>query len=266
MHFRVDTDAADIAYKALAVNLSDLAAMAAEPDWFQLSLTLPEADPEWLEDFARALGETADAFGVALIGGDTCHGPLAVTIQIAGTVPIDAYVTRAGASPGDLIVVSGRLGDAGLGLACLDGRIDLPAPLTAACVQALNRPIPRLELAPFLRAHASAAIDLSDGLQGDLRHILDASDCGARLECDALPVNDWIREQGAYEYALGAGDDYEICCCIPPDRRDDIEAWNREHPQCRLSRIGEITASGYFLEAGDDRVDLSSARGFRHFG
>ncbi len=266
IHFPTDSAAADVAHKALAVNLSDLAAMAAEPDWFQLSLTLPRVDAGWLEEFARALDATARAHGIALIGGDTCRGPLSVSVQVAGTVPTGAYVTRAGASPGDLVVVSGRLGDAGLGLACVDGHIELPAPLAEDCLHALRRPRPRLELVPFLRAHASAAIDLSDGLQGDLRHILRASGCGARLRRDDLPVNDYIRRQGAWEYALGAGDDYEICCCIPPAGREAIDAWNAAQADCPLSVIGEITPGDFLLEHDGARVDLAQASGFRHFG
>ena len=267
VHFPVDSSAADIAYKALAVNLSDLAAMAAEPDWFQLSLTLPGDDADWLEAFAHSLDATARAHGIALIGGDTCRGPLAISVQVAGTVPAGAYVTRGGASPGDLVVVSGRLGDAGLGLASIDGRVELPEPLAGDCRRALNRPRPRLELVPFLRAQASAAIDLSDGLQGDLRHILRASGCGARLRRDALPVNDYIRQQGAWEFALGAGDDYEICCCVPPGGRKAIDAWNAAHPDCPLSVIGEITPpEDYLLEYDGECVDLASASGFRHFG
>lgn len=265
IHFAAGGAAGDVAYKALAVNLSDLAAMAAEPDWFQLSLTLPRADPAWLEEFARSLDETARAYGLALIGGDTCRGPLSVTVQIAGSVPADAFVTRAGASPGDLVVVSGRLGDAGLGLAVSEGRVELPAEIAETCLRALRRPRPRLELVPFLRAQASAAIDLSDGLQGDLHHILRASGCGARLLRDALPVGDYIREQGAWEYALAAGDDYEICCCVPATARDAIDAWNAAHPDCPLGVIGEITPGEYLLEHDGEQIDLSSTGGFRHF-
>ena len=265
IHFAAGSAAGDVAYKALAVNLSDLAAMAAEPDWFQLSLTLPRADPAWLEEFARTLDETARAYGLALIGGDTCRGPLSVTVQIAGSVPADAFVTRAGAAPGDLVVVSGRLGDAGLGLALSEGRVELPAALAETCLRALRRPRPRLELVPFLRAQASAAIDLSDGLQGDLRHILRASGCGARLERDALPVSYYIRKEGAWGYALTAGDDYEICCCVPAAGRNAIDAWNAAHPDCPLGVIGEITSADYLLEHDGKRVDLSSTGGYRHF-
>ena len=265
IHFPADTGPADIAYKAIAVNLSDLAAMAASPAWFQLSLTLPRSDSRWLREFADGLRQTADEFGLPLIGGDTCRGELSITIQIAGLVPTGQYVTRRHAKPGDLVLVSGELGDAGLGLALKQGQVDLPPDLQTRCLRALNRPQPRLELTPFLREFASAAIDISDGLQGDLAHLLKASHCGARIARDSIPVNSWIAQQKAYQYALGAGDDYEICCSLPARYQREIENWNLEHPACRLTVIGEITESGYFLQEGGHLIDLGNARGYRHF-
>lgn len=265
VHFPMQTSPADIAYKALAVNLSDLAAMGADPAWFLMSLTLPDNDPGWLNQFANGLRQAADIFKIDLIGGDTCHGELAITIQIAGHVLADQYVTRSGARPGDLVLVSGELGNAALGLAHRQGEIQLPDELRAKCLLALDRPHPRLELVPFLRNFASAAIDLSDGLQGDLAHVLKASDCGVRLAQVALPVNAWIEQQEAYHYALAAGDDYEICCCIPARHQGEIETWNRDHPECKLSVIGEVTESGYFLHVGTELLDLAALRGYRHF-
>jgi thiamine-monophosphate kinase len=265
VHFPTDTSPTDIAYKALAVNLSDLAAMAARPAWFLLSLTLPNFDSNWLSQFANGLRQTADLFELQLIGGDTCRGELSITIQIAGLVPSDSYVTRQHASPGDLILVSGELGNAALGLAQRQGRIELPPELKSKSLLALNRPRPRLELAPFLREFASAAIDISDGLQGDLGHVLQASDCGARISQVAIPVDPWIEQQDAYHYALAAGDDYEICCCVPIRHRAEIESWNQLHPDCRLTAIGEITESGYLLRVGEQLIDLSRARGYQHF-
>lgn len=265
IHFSLDTCPADIAYKALAVNLSDLAAMAASPAWFLLSLTLPESDSNWLDQFANGLKQAADSFNLQLIGGDTCRGGLSITIQIAGLVPSDRFVTRKHASHGDLILVSGELGNAGLGLAQKQGKIDLPQDLQSKCLLALNRPQPRLELIPFLREFASAAIDISDGLQGDLAHVLKASGCGASISRDAIPVNAWIEQQQAYHYALGAGDDYEICCCVPGRHRGEIESWNLGHPECRLSLIGEVTESGYVLQEGDRLIDLTNLQGYRHF-
>lgn len=265
VHFPLDTKPTDIACKALAVNLSDLAAMAAEPAWFMLSLSMPQFDSDWLRNFAQGLGRSAAEFGLQLIGGDTCRGELSITIQIAGLVPAGKFVSRAGAMPGDLVLVSGRLGNAGLGLACLQKRIDLPAALKSACVQALNRPRPRLELVEFLRECASAAVDISDGLQADLSHILQSSHCGAHLDRAAIPVDPWIAQQDLYSYVLGAGDDYEICCTVAPRYSARIEDWNRSHGDCPLSIIGEISASGYTLQVGDACIDLTTSRGFRHF-
>jgi len=265
VHFPIDTAPADIAYKALAVNLSDIAAMAATPHWFLLSLTLPQVDTDWLRDFAGGLRDSADRYSLQLIGGDTCRGALSITIQIAGLVPAGMFVTRAGACVGDLVVVSGTLADAGLGLAFKQKRIELPEALRSRCLSALNRPQPRLELGNFLRNHATSAIDISDGLQGDLAHILAASNCGARIDQAALPVDPWIEQQGLYQYALTAGDDYEICCTLPADEVERIEEWNRQHDDCRLTIIGEITSEGFTLQDGNELVDLSASGGFRHF-
>lgn len=265
IHFPLDTSPADIAYKALAVNLSDLAAMAATPAWFQMSITLPENDSSWLGEFANGLRQTADQFNLQLIGGDTCRGDLSITIQIAGLVPSDRFVTRKHATHGDLILVSGELGNAGLGLAQKRGEVDLPKDLQSKCLLALNRPHPRLELTPFLREFASAAIDLSDGLQGDLAHVLKASGCGASISRDAIPVNAWIEQHQAYHYALGAGDDYEICCCVAARHRGEIENWNLVHPECRLAVIGEVTESGYVLQEEEGLIDLTNLQGYRHF-
>ena len=265
VHFPLDTPPADIAYKALAVNLSDLAAMAATPSWFLLSLTLPQFDADWLRDFSGGLRQTAERFKLQLIGGDTCRGALSISVQIAGLVPSGKFVTRAGARVGDLVVVSGTLANAGLGLAFKQGRIDLPQALQPRCLAALNRPQPRLELNNFLRNYATAAIDVSDGLQGDLAHILTASHCGARIDQAALPVDPWIEQEGLYQYALAAGDDYEICCTVPAQQAERIEAWNRQHNDCQLTVIGEITAAGFTLQVGDDLIDLSVSGGFRHF-
>ncbi len=265
VHFPVDTSPADIACKALAVNLSDIAAMAANPDWFLLSLTLPEFDSDWLDQFARGLRQTAEQYALQLIGGDTCRGNLSITIQIAGLVPAGKYVSRSGAQPGDLVLVSGQLGNAGLGLAHRQGHLELPATLASRCLQALNRPQPRLDLVDFLRDFASAAIDISDGLQGDLAHLLKASHCGARIERAALPVDPWVKQQDLYRYALAAGDDYEICCTVPQKHRGDIDNWNRKHPERVLTIIGELVDSGFELRVADDWIDLQDKGGFRHF-
>ncbi|MDH3760524.1 MAG: thiamine-phosphate kinase [Gammaproteobacteria bacterium] len=264
-HFPQNTSPADIAYKSLAVNLSDLAAMGAKPAWFLMSLTLDNDDPQWLSRFAEGLKETSNEYGLQLIGGDTCRGKLAISIQIAGHLPNGQFVTRQGANPGDIILVSGVLGNAALGLAQQQGNLELTPALRSHCVLALNRPRPRLELGPFLRQFASSAIDISDGLVGDLKHILKASACGARISLESLPVNQWIEQHGAWEYALGAGDDYEICCTLPAGLCGEVDNWNNANPDCRLTPIGEITESGYYLQDGDDMINLDQRQGYRHF-
>lgn len=265
VHFPEQTSAADIAHKALAVNLSDLAAMGATPAWFLLSITLPKFDEAWLSDFSTSLKLIAQHYQIELIGGDTCRGTLSITIQATGLVDKNRYVARNGAQVGDLILVTGKLGDAALGLAHLQQRIRLPNDLIQTCVEALNRPTPRLELTDFLKNYASAAIDISDGLVGDLRHILDQSQKGAVIRCDALPTNDWIRSTQAYDFALTGGDDFELCLTVPFKHGNAIDNWNYQNPQCKLTNIGEITDSGYQLINNLQTEDLNNWQGYQHF-
>ena len=265
VHFPVNTSAADIAYKSLAVNLSDLAAMAATPAWFLLSLSLPDNNEAWLHEFSNSLKEVAEIFQLELIGGDTCRGPLSVTVQITGLVQKDRYVTRSGARPGDKILVSGILGSAALGLAHSRKRIKLSKSFAGICLDALNRPCPRTELVEFLSRYASAAIDLSDGLIGDLAHILKLSNVGAKINQAFLPVPAWIKENNAYQYALSGGDDYEICLTLPRQHWPRVVQWNQQNPDCRLSEIGEIADSDYTLIQAKQTTDLYDWQGFQHF-
>jgi thiamine-monophosphate kinase len=265
VHFPEPTSAADIAHKSLAVNLSDLAAMGATPAWFLLSITLPKFDEIWLSEFSASLKKTSSQYQIELIGGDTCRGPLSITIQVSGLVDQNNYVNRKGAQLGDLILVTGELGNAALGLAYLQQRVTLPATLIETCLEALNRPNPRLELTGFLRSYATAAIDLSDGLVGDLRHILDQSQKGATIRLDTLPVNDFIRSQQKYDYALTGGDDFELCFTIPTQNKDVIDEWNDKNPQCKLTHIGEITDSDYELVGNHKTENLINWQGYQHF-
>ncbi len=266
VHFPEQAAPADIAHKALAVNLSDLAAMAVIPAWFLLSINLPKTNESWLAQFSQSLKQMADKYSIELIGGDTCGGSLSVTIQINGLVRENRFVTRSGAQSGDLIVVSGQLGDAALGLADLQEKICLPKPLKSKCIDALNRPTPRLCLADFLQKYATAAIDLSDGLIGDLRHVLDRSNVGAMIYQDNLPVNEWIKKHSLYEYALAGGDDYELCFTLPIKYKNKLIDWNQQNQGCPLSIIGEITKSDYLMSENHNITDLNSIRGFQHFG
>lgn len=218
VHFPENTAPEDIGHKALAVNLSDLAAMGATPAWFTLNLSLPQVDPAWLEGFCRGLFALASTYNVQLVGGDTVHGPLTIGIQICGLLPSGQALTRAGAHPGDRIYVTGELGDAALGLLFAQSRLDLPEPYRAHVIERLNRPLPRVAAGERLRGLASACIDISDGVSADLGHVLEASGVGARIELRRLPVSPVYAEVFSalgWAPALAHGDDYELCFTIP---------------------------------------------------
>lgn len=268
-HFPVDTAPFDIGWKALAVNLSDLAAMAASPQWFLLALTLPAADPVWLAAFADGLRTLADQFGVALIGGDTTRGPLSITITAFGSAPAGTALRRSGARPGDLVCVTGTLGDAALGLQLHGGTAVAPteADNDERFLQArLDRPSPRLQAGLALRGLASAAIDLSDGLAGDLSHILTASGVGADLNAAQLPMSAAFARLHPSEQRLNlqaaGGDDYELCCCLPPAQLAAAQA----RLDLPLTVIGEISAKPG-LRWHDTRAGapVPVLHGYRHF-
>lgn len=218
VHFPADADPFDIAYRALNVSLSDLAAMGAEARWFTLALTLPAINDDWLAGFSRGLFQAADNARVQLIGGDTTRGPLSITIQVQGEVPPGRALLRSGARIGDYIYVSGFLGDAGGGLAASLGQLPATA-ATAALLQAYLRPEPRLALGIVLRGIATSCIDISDGLLADLGHILECSRAGAEVDLDRLPLSPALlatfNRNKALELALTAGDDYQLCFTSP---------------------------------------------------
>ncbi|MGH8445650.1 MAG: thiamine-phosphate kinase, partial [Solimonas sp.] len=243
-HFPVETAARDVGWKALAVNLSDLAAMGARPWTFTLALSLPRADAAWLAGFADGLGALAREAGIALVGGDTTRGPLSITITVLGTVPAAAALRRDGARVGDLVCVTGTLGDAALAL-CRWQAGAIPANDDARWLRArLDRPTPRLAVGLALRGLATAAIDLSDGLAGDLGHICAASGVGADIELARLPASAAFRAvadaaDGAQALQLAGGDDYELCVCIPATRLADAQRACGDLP---LTAIGRIVA------------------------
>ncbi len=224
VHFLPGVDPATLGHKVLAVNLSDLAAMGAEPAWCLLALTLPAADEDWLRRFSGGFRDLARAHGVDLVGGDTTRGPLSITVQAIGLVPPGQALGRSGARPGDLIYVSGPLGSAGLGLAMQQGTV---LPLDPPTVAALETPQPRCALGRALRGLASACIDVSDGLAADLGHLLTASRVGARLLYEQVPLSDRVRRHiasgGDAALPLMAGDDYELCFTIPRARRREAD-------------------------------------------
>lgn len=267
VHFPQNTLPEDIGYKALSVNLSDLAAMGAEPAWMTLALTMPQVDKNWLEKFSNGLFELAQAFDVQLIGGDSTRGPLTVTVQVNGFIPTKfPALKRNGAKVGDKIYVSGTLGDAGLGLQAALGKCNLSDADKKFVLQRLNRPYPRIKLGMLLREYASSAIDVSDGLLADLGHILTVSEVGAEIQTDALPFSAAIRsalsEQEAKKLALTAGDDYELCFTVPVEHEKQlIEILKQEKIPCHC--IGEIKKDiGILLVNFTDELE---SLGFSHW-
>jgi thiamine-monophosphate kinase len=276
-HFFPEADPRELGHKALAVNLSDLAAMGARPRWALLALSLPAEDPAWLQGFSDGFFALAAAHGVDLIGGDTTRGPLSICITIMGETPQGAALQRAGAQPGDDVWVSGTLGEAALGLAHLQGRVQLPPEALAACMTRLHRPQPRVALGLALRDLAHAAIDISDGLLADLGHVLERSGVGARLRLDALPVSARLQaglataasataeSALALHCALAGGDDYELCFTAKPERRPEIERVGR-HLEVPLRRVGIIFAGrGCELRAADGTNVEVREKGYDHF-
>lgn len=227
-HFLPDIDPADLAYKALAVNLSDLAAMGADPAWLTLALTLPEVDEPWLEAFSDSLFELLNYYDMQLIGGDTTRGPLSMTLGIHGYIPAGRALKRSGAKPGDWIYITGTPGDSAAGLAVLQNRLQVSEETDAHYfIKRHLRPTPRILHGQALRDIASAAIDLSDGLISDLGHIVKASGCGARVDVDALPKSDAMMRHvdagQALRWALYGGEDYELCFTVPELNRGALD-------------------------------------------
>ena len=266
-HFFANAPAADIARKALAVNLSDMAAMGARPRWLSLSLTLPGYDADWLSRFAAAFNDLAGRYSLILIGGDLSRGPLSVTVQIHGEAPRGRALRRAGAQTGDHIYVTGELGAAAWALQCLrEGRPEAAAEAEHA---RLHRPEARVKTGLALRDVARSCIDISDGLLADLGHILAASGLGAELMLPAIPLSQSLKTQPratALELALSGGDDYELCFTLPPDLpAPALAALGRD---CPVRCIGRTTApgAGLTLLQADGRVyQPAFAGGYRHF-
>ncbi len=265
-HFFPDCDPESVGHKSLAVGLSDLAAMGADPAWATLALTLPRRDEAWLAGFARGFGALADCHGVRLVGGDTTRGPLSLTVQVHGLLPSGSGVRRGGARVGDLIWVSGTLGDAALALSLIQtGEVVVDAELRAR----LDRPTPRVALGIGLRGLATAMIDLSDGLAADLGHILVASGVGAEIQVTQLPLSEVVAARlGSgvdWTLPLSGGDDYELCFCAPPERSGSIRALG-DQLGCRLTVVGMIRrAPGLILHGPDGAAINLESSGYDHF-
>ena len=246
VHFPLDCPPRAIGHRALAVNLSDLAARGAEPRWALLALTLPDEDPRWLDEFAAGFHALAGRTDCVLVGGDTTRGPLAITVTALGSVPRGTALRRAGARVGDAVCVSGSLGDAAAGLALFQGRYSTRAPGVHPLLLRFELPEPRLALGRALRGIATSCIDVSDGLLADLGHVLEASGVGATVDADAVPISVpmelAIPAADHRELALAGGDDYELAFTCAPDAVDALRARAVELG-VQVTRIGTIEAA-----------------------
>lgn len=264
-HFFPDTDPFWLGHKTLAVNLSDLAAMGAVPRWATLAIALPQADDVWLERFSAGFFALAQQHGVDLIGGDTTRGPLNLCVSIIGEVPSQLALRRDGARAGDDIWVSGKLGDAALGLAHLQGKVVLPQAALATCLTALHAPVPRVALGLALRGIARSAIDISDGILADLGHILARSQVAARIVFDDLPLSKILCDSGQSKLALSGGDDYELCFTAAVEHRASIEHIAAQL-QLPLTRIGTIVAgTGCVVHDANGHTINIEGSGYDHF-
>ena len=281
VHFLQGSLPEDVGYRALAVNLSDLAAMGAEPAWFTLCLTLSDQEQRWVEGFCRGLSQLSSQFPLSLIGGDTTRGDrLSITIQVFGLVESGAALTRAGAREGDDIYVSGRIGEAGLGmLLSQTSAVSPPAAECAWAVTRFNRPLPRLELGQRISSIASSCIDVSDGLLADLNHILVASGVGAEVDISAVPLAQLLSEDndGSIRHlplakqsvgqrrlwALAAGDDYELCFTAAKGQATTLATISGELG-LPITHIGRIVAGTGMVEMNATKAPIQP-RGYQHF-
>jgi len=263
IHFLPDSDPEALGHKALAVSLSDLAAIGAEPKWALLALSLPAAKRVWLQKFAKGFFALARMHSVELVGGDTTKGPLVINVQAIGLVSKSAALLRSNARVGDKIYVTGTLGDAGLALAVAG-----PGGMIANSNIAvrLQRPTPRVDIGLSLRGLAHACIDISDGLVADLGHILRASGVGATIHCQSLPLSDelvcYVEETGDYKIPLSAGDDYELCFTMAPENLD-VFARKAKNMSCAFTCIGEIESASGLRVTGTKNGEL--LKGYEHF-
>jgi len=272
-HFLPGADPEALGHKVLAVNLSDMAAMGARPRWALLAGALPDSDEAWLAAFSRGLFALADAHGVALVGGDTTRGPRNLCVTIAGEVPAGTAVRRTGALSGDDVWVSGTIGDAMLALAAMQGRTAMVEAVLAPLRERLERPRPRVALGIALRGVASAMLDVSDGLTGDLGHILEASGVGAIVDVARIPCAEELRRRlvsGERDLALACvlagGDDYELCFAARSAQRERVEAAGSE-AGVAVTRIGTIVPREAGLTVRDEQGRALPAlpRAFDHF-
>ncbi len=269
VHFFPDVDPRALGHKLVAVNVSDLAAMGAEPCWLSLAISLPQVDNVWLQAFAEGLSETADYYNCQLIGGDTTRGPLTLTVIAKGLVPKGKALTRAGAKVGDYIYVTGTLGDAALGLKLVQDQVEVSKKHRAHILQRFHYPTARVALGQALRTIASSAMDISDGLCGDLPHILKRSKVGATVDVNKIPMSQALKDscdwQQALQCALSGGEDYELLFTVPEDKRGSLEVLLSPYG-VPVTCIGRITGVAGKLELRQgDQPFVYTHQGYQHF-
>ena len=271
VHFFKDAPAKSIGHKCLAVNLSDFAAMGAEPAWASIAITLPDSDETWVKEFTDGLYEIAEYYNVQIIGGDTTQGPLTISVSIKGFIREDKALLRSGAKTGDWIYVTGQLGDAALTVANKLGKIDIDPNFAALSERKFNYPTARIAAGHVLRHAATSAIDISDGLIQDLAHITRASDVSAEVWIDKLPISpsvtSMLPEQQAIELALVGGEDYELLFTVPEEKKAYLEQ-NATAMGVEFCCIGQIKGNGtgtVLLKDGEP-YDMPIKQGFQHFG
>jgi thiamine-monophosphate kinase len=274
-HFFKDADPYLIGWKAMAVNVSDMTAMAALPKWATLSIALPHINTDWLSQLSAGFFACAKRFNIDLIGGDTTRGPLTISVQIMGEVETGKALTRAGAQLGDTIWVSGNLGQAALALAHLQGQLTCPNTALEAHLLALHQPQPSVILGLGLQGIATSAIDISDGLLSEIGHILNASmrkqstELGAEIWLHHIPTSNYITSQMQQstfqQFVLAGGDDYQLCFTAPPEKTSEIHCLSQTLSM-PLTNIGYLTDSGkvVVLDHNNEHINITS-KGFNHF-
>lgn len=268
VHFPLETTPRAIGHKAVAVNLSDIAAMGAKPSWLSLAITLSEVDEGWLSEFCVGVFELCEYYNVQLVGGDTTQGPLSITITAQGLTPEGKYLSRSGAKAGDWLYVTGDLGDAALALQHYKGQVSINSDYIKAIQTKLDFPRPRVLVGQSLREYASSAIDLSDGLLADLGHICKASNVGANIVLDDIPLSDGMLDtlsfDDAIDLALSGGDDYELLFTVSEDNKVGMET-ALSHVGIPVTCIGQINASQAISTTMNSKPISIKASGFEHF-
>ena len=268
VHFPHDTPPRAIGHKAVAVNLSDIAAMGAEPCWISVAITLPKVDEQWLAEFTAGMFELTEYFNVQLIGGDTTQGPLSITITAQGTVPKEKALCRHKARNGDYLYVTGTLGDAGLALAAINNKVELSEQDFEKAKLALDYPQPQVLVGQMIREFATSAIDISDGLLADLGHICRASTLGVNIDVNSLPISqvmsDNLSIEDAANMALTAGDDYQLMFTVSATNKVGIET-EMAHANVEFTCIGQMNTSEEINLTLDGKPFTVKTVGFEHF-